>query len=159
MPKISTQTLDFIKKWEGFSSCSYICSAGVWTIGYGTTMYNNGAKVKEGETINEEDATFELYKHIEINCFPVVEEIEKKIKLNENQKTAIISLVYNIGATAFNSSKCKKYIIHNDVDGACKNWDWIKSNGKILNGLIKRRNEEIELMYGIKGFWKLLNDK
>lgn len=159
MSTVSIQTLDFIKKWEGFRSCSYKCSAGLWTIGYGTTIYSNGEQVKEGETINEEDATFEEYKHIEENCLPVVEEIEKKIKLNENQKTAIISLVYNIGAPAFNRSKCKKCIIANDVTGACKNWDWKRSNGKILNGLVERRNAEIELMYGIKGFWKLLNDK
>jgi len=159
MSTISMQTLEFIKKWEGFRSHAYKCSSGKWTIGYGTTIYNNGIKVKDGDTINEEDALFELYKYIEKNCLPVVEEIEKKIKLNENQKTAIMSLVYNIGADAFNRSKCKECIIKNDVVNACKNWDWKRANGKILNGLVKRRNEEIEFMYGKKGFWKLLNDK
>ena len=152
MSTISMQTLDFIKKWEGFRSHSYKDLSGIWTIGYGTTMYNNGVKVKEGDTINEEDALFELYKYIEKNCLPVIEDIEKKIKLNENQKTAITSLVYNIGVDAFNRSKCKECIIKNDVVNACKNWNWIRANGKIVNGLIKRRNEEIELMYEKKGF-------
>lgn len=160
MSKITIQTLDFIKKWEGFCSHSYKCPAGLWTIGYGTTIYHNGVKVKEGDKINEEDALFEIYKYIEKHCLPVVEELEQKgVKLNENQRTAIMSLVYNIGAPAFNRSTCKKCIISGNVNGACKNWDWKRANGKILNSLIKRRNEEIELMYGIKGFWKLLNDK
>ena len=155
MSKISIQTLDFIKKLEGFCSHSYKCPAGVWTIGYGTTIYSNGVKVKDGDKINEEDALFELYKYIEKHCLPVVEDLEKQgVKLNENQRTAIMSLVYNIGAPAFNRSKCKECIIKNNVVGACKNWDWKRSNGVVLNGLIKRRNEEIELMYGIKGFWK-----
>ena len=154
MSKISMQTLEFIKKWEGFHSHSYKCPAGLWTIGYGTTYYSDGKKVKEGEVINQEDALFELYKYLEKYCYPVIEDIEKQgVKLNENQKTAIMSLVYNIGVYAFNKSTCKKCIISGNVVGACKNWDWKRSNGKILNGLIKRRNKEIELMYGIKEFW------
>lgn len=160
MSTISKQTLDFIKKWEGFRATAYKCPGDVLTIGYGTTIYANAIKVKEGDKINEEDAEFELYKYIEKNCLPVVEDLEKQgVKLNENQKTAITSLVYNIGVDAFNRSKCKECIIKNDVVNACKNWDWKRANGKILNGLIKRRNAEIELMYGIKGFWKLFNDK
>ena len=152
---IPKQAVEFIKKYEGFRANAYQCPAGIWTIGYGTTFYPDGKKVEEGDVINIEDATFCLYDFIKKYCLQQVEDIEKVIgKLNDNQKTAIISLVYNIGSCAFEKSKCKKFILKNDIENACKNWDWIKANGKILNNLIKRRNEEIELFYGIRNYWK-----
>ena len=152
---IPKQAVEFIKKYEGFRANAYQCPAGIWTIGYGTTFYPDGKKVEEGDVINIEDATFCLYDFIKKYCLQQVEDIEKVIgKLNDNQKTAIISLVYNIGSCAFEKSKCKKFILKNDIENACKNWDWIKANGKILNNLIKRRNEEIKLFYGIRNYWK-----
>lgn len=152
---IPKQAVEFIKKYEGFRANAYRCPAGIWTIGYGTTFYPDGKKVEEGDVINIEDATFCLYDFIKKYCLQQVEDIEKVIgKLNDNQKTSIISLVYNIGSCAFEKSKCKKFILKNDIENACKNWDWIKANGKILNNLIKRRNEEIKLFYGIRNYWK-----
>ena len=152
---IPKQAVEFIKKYEGFRANAYRCPAGIWTIGYGTTFYPDGKKVEEGDVINTEDAIFCLYDFIKKYCLKQVEDIEKVIgKLNDNQKTSIISLVYNIGSCAFEKSKCKKFILKNDIENACKNWDWIKANGKILNNLIKRRNEEIKLFYGIRNYWK-----
>lgn len=78
------------------------------------------------------------------NCMSEINDIEKQLgKLSQNQVCALASLIYNIGSTSFARSKCKKCIISGNITGACKNWDWFKSNGKILNGLIKRRNLEI----------------
>ena len=47
---------ELIKKWEGLSLKAYKCPAGVWTIGYGTTFYPDGSKVKEGDTCTKEEA-------------------------------------------------------------------------------------------------------
>ena len=47
---------ELIKEFEGFRSQAYQCPAGQWTIGYGSTTYEDGTKVKEGDTINEADA-------------------------------------------------------------------------------------------------------
>jgi len=43
--KIDTVGLDLIKKFEGFSSKPYLCPAGIPTIGYGNTYYEDGTKV------------------------------------------------------------------------------------------------------------------
>ena len=42
---------DIIKEFEGFRSQAYKCSAGKWTIGYGSTLYEDGTPVKQGDTI------------------------------------------------------------------------------------------------------------
>ena len=44
--RISEKGLNLIKKYEGFSSKPYMCPANVPTIGYGSTYYPNGTKVK-----------------------------------------------------------------------------------------------------------------
>ena len=44
---------NIIKEFEGFRNYSYQCSAGVWTIGWGSTMYTDGLPVIEGEYIEE----------------------------------------------------------------------------------------------------------
>ena len=46
---------DLIKKYEGFRSTAYLCPAGIWTIGYGTTLIN-GKPVAKGMTISKDRA-------------------------------------------------------------------------------------------------------
>lgn len=130
-----------IKKYERLRLKAYKCPAGVWTIGYGTTFYPSGEKVKDGDTCTKEEADGLLLWY----C-------TTKIKLpkgvfNENQKEALYSLLYNIGQIAFDKSKCKKAIEAEDWQTAYDNWDWIKANGKVLKGLVNRRNEEKELFF------------
>ena len=48
--------IDLIKKYEGFRSQAYKCPAGIWTVGYGSTVYADGSKVKKGDTISEQTA-------------------------------------------------------------------------------------------------------
>jgi len=151
---IPQEALEIVKFYEGFRANAYKCQAGIWTIGYGTTRYSNGNFVKEGDKINKYDAELELYKYIERECMPQIYDIENKInkKLSTNQICSLVLLIYNVGAFSFKNSKCKKYIINNDCNNACKQWDWGVKQG--LKGLITRRNKEIELFYGIKDFWK-----
>lgn len=130
-----------IKKYEGFSNTAYKCPAGVWTIGYGSTYYQDGTKVKKGDiiTVKEAENLLAWYCLNEI-ALP-------KGTFNPKQKMALFSLIYNIGQRAFDKSKCKNAIENEDWITAYKNWDWIKANGKILKGLVNRRNEEKDLFF------------
>ena len=47
---------ELLKEFEGFRKEAYQCSAGVWTIGYGTTIYPDGSRVKQGDKIDERTA-------------------------------------------------------------------------------------------------------
>lgn len=129
--------IELIKKYEGLRLTAYRCPAGVWTIGYGTTIYPNGQKVKEGDTCTRAEAEAYLLNYI-----------KKNIKLpdclkTESQKAAVASLIYNVGQPAFDKSKLKLAIIALDYQKIIQNWDWVKAGGKQLKGLAKRRAEEL----------------
>lgn len=133
-----------IKKYEGFSSKPYLCPAGVATIGYGTTRYPDGTKVSMvDEPITEEQATAYLNSYVINTILPYLKDLD----LTDNQRTALVSLIYNIGWGAFAKSKCYKAIKAKDWGTAYKEWDWITGGGKVLNGLIKRREEERYLFF------------
>ena len=80
-----------IKKYEGCKLEAYKCPAGVWTIGWGTTFYPDGSRVKKGDKITQQQADNILQWY----C---VENIRlPKGQFTVNQKTALYSLIYNIG--------------------------------------------------------------
>lgn len=132
-----------IKKYEGLSLKAYKCPAGVWTIGYGTTVYPDGTKVKEGDVITKEKADALLLDYVINQINPYI----RDLVLSENQREALTSLIYNIGWSAFAKSKCYKAIKSGDFCSAYVEWEWIKGGGKVLPGLIKRRAEEKYLFF------------
>ena len=131
---------ELIKKYEGCRLTAYKCPAGIWTIGYGTTVYPNGQPVKRGDkcTQAEADSLLEWY---------VKNKIQLPSGINKNQAMALQSLIYNIGQGAFDRSSLKKAIIAKDWKAVWKNWDWVTGGGKFLNGLAKRRAEELMLFF------------
>lgn len=132
-----------IKKYEGFSAEAYKCPAGVWTIGYGNTTWKDGTPVKQGDTITKKQAEDLLNHYIIHNIRPKIADL----RLTDYQYEALESLIYNIGWTAFSKSKCYKAIKARDWATAIKNWDWYSASRKPLNGLIKRRAEEIGMFF------------
>lgn len=142
--KVSNKGLDLIMKYEGFRSKAYLCPAKVWTIGYGTTKYANGTKVKAGDVISKETAKQLLFKQVEQHASTIPTYV--KVELNQNQFDALASFQYNLGKHILKGSKLLKLI--ND-----KKWTeaaeimklYNKAGGKVLMGLVKRRNDEASL--------------
>lgn len=125
-----------IKKWETFRADAYLCPAGKWTIGYGTTIMN-GVPVCAGMTITEERAEQLLDEWVDKEVMPYITDLGLKGK----QLEAVISLVYNVGGPAFKKSKLRQAIINKDFVNIAKEWDF-GFNSK-LKGLVKRRVEEL----------------
>ena len=162
--RIPNQAIDMIKKYEGFSNKPYVCSAGQWTIGYGTSYYvQDGRAVTEKDPpISEGEAFYQLHATCARKCAHIIEDFQEMCgrKFNDNELTALYSLLYNIrNANGFCKTKCAAAIARGDNKEAIRQWDWFheKKNGQsvILSGLIKRRNEEIELFFGVKNYWKI----
>ena len=147
--KISKQGLDLIKGFEKFMPKPYIDAVGIWTIGYGNTYYLDGQKVTmQDSPITEVQATILLETIFEKDFAKFIPQ-----DVNQNQYDAMASLIYNIGAGAFNGSTLRKKVIANPNDASIEQefWKWNKGrkNGQLveLRGLTIRRKKESELYF------------
>ena len=81
-----------------------------------------------------------------------------KVSLNQNQYDALVSFVYNVGPANFRSSTLLHKLNDCDYGRAAKEFShWTKSGGKVLPGLVKRRNDEKSLFEAPPiGDWELV---
>lgn len=142
-----------IQKWESFISKPYLCPAGKWTIGFGSTRYSNGTKVTEHDKpIDQSFAGILLVGSMR----RVREDLEPCLTRTPtiHQGAAFIILAYNIGVGAHDGIKgdladstlLAKFNA-GDIESAAEHfldWVWIHKDGKPekLQGLINRRMEE-----------------
>ena len=143
--QIGKNCIDLIKKFEGLKLESYKCPAGLWTIGYGNTQWENGFRVLENQVIDIQRA--EKLLMFWVNKY--AERID--LKVNQNQFDALVSFAYNVGITNFNNSTLKKKVIANPNDATIRDefMKWVSSRGKQLPGLVKRRKAEANLYFKI----------
>lgn len=133
--------LKLIAQFEGCYLQAYLCPANVWTIGIGTTIYPNGVKVKKGDKCTLEQA-HEYLAHDMIEFEKTVND-SVKVPLSQNQFDALVSLTYNIGSAAFKNSTLLKKLNAKDFTGAADQFlVWNKGGGKVLKGLVRRREAE-----------------
>jgi lysozyme len=135
--------LPFIKKFERFRANAYRDSVNIATVGYGSTFLATGVPVKMTDTIMEPDALKLLFKSVEILSNRIEKHSVAFASLNNHQKAACLSLAYNVGVTAFLQSTLLKKIESGDLPGASLQFGrWNKAGGKVLVGLVSRREEE-----------------
>ena len=97
---LNQATIDLVKEFEGLRTTAYKDSAGIWTIGYGTTARAGvGIEPVEGMEITEAEAEYYLQKGLEKFSTEITGAITQPI--NENEFGAFVSLAYNIGSGAF----------------------------------------------------------
>ena len=138
--------LSLIKKFEGCELEAYQCSAGVWTIGYGHTK-----GVAPGDSISQEEAEQMLVDELHEYESYVNEYVT--VALSQNQFDALVSWVYNLGPANLKASTMLKVLNsgeYEDVPAQMKRWN--KAGGKVLEGLIRRREAEACLYQGKKWF-------
>ena len=140
--KTSAEGLALIKKFEGLELEAYKCAAGVLTIGYGHT-----AGVQEGDVWSEAQANEQL----EIDMEEYAGYINDLVScpLSQNQFDALVSWVYNLGPANLKASTLLKKLNagdYADVPHQIKRWN--KAGGKVLEGLIRRREAEALLFEG-----------
>lgn len=96
---VSQKGIDLIKGFEGLELEAYSDEAGVWTIGYGTTKYENGKPVKAGDKIPLFRAEQLITFYVK-NMEPRLNALFGSLSLTQNQFDALASLAYNIGVRA-----------------------------------------------------------
>lgn len=142
--RTSQQGIDLIKEFEGFSERVYLCPSGVNTIGYGHTQ-----GVQIGDTCTREQAEEYLKDDLREAEEAVLALVN--VPLSQNQFDALVSLVYNIGSGHFYGSTIRRVINCKvaDKEEYRRAWMmWVKSKGKRLKGLVRRREAEYKLFSG-----------
>lgn len=139
---ISDRGIALIREFEGLSLEAYpdpATGGEPYTIGVGTT-----GGVKLGDTCTEEQAVEWLRDdctHAETAIDELVE-----VELTQNQRDALISLIYNIGVGNFKNSTLLKLLnAGNFISAANQFGRWNKAAGKVMAGLTRRREAEMAL--------------
>jgi len=133
---------------EGLKTQAYWDSTGkVWTIGKGSTTHPDGTPVRRGDTISPDQADTYMHHYVTKVLTPKLEKIPTWSKMNNNQRSALISFGYNVGPNFYGSKgfeTISKALSSEEglsgVPQALKLYN--KSGGKVLRGLVTRREAE-----------------
>ncbi|ENV08995.1 MULTISPECIES: lysozyme [Acinetobacter] len=142
--KTSSVGINLITSFEDLVLTAYDDGVGVWTIGFGTTVFPNGVKVKRGDTCTKAQA-MTFFQH-DLQRFEAAVNSVVKVPVSQNQFDALVSLTYNIGETAFKKSTLLAKLNKGDFIGAADQFKvWNIGGGKVMKGLERRRAAERNL--------------
>ena len=164
--KIGKEGIELIKKWESLHDGDLkiiglqpkMCPAGYWTEGYGNVILDKNGKMLKGiankelayslTTVKTEtEASEQLRKNIDQDYGLFVDSLE--LNINQYQFDALCSFAYNCGKNALKTStllkRVRKEMSEPDIRAAFLMWN--KAGGKVLKGLVNRRNAECDLFF------------
>jgi lysozyme len=153
--KLNEKGINLLHKFEGCELTAYECPASkigktkFFTIGWGSTRYEDGSPVQKGDVITQEraDSLFELIaEHFARGVRKRV-----KSKINDNQFNALVSFAYNVGLGNLDRSTLLKKVNLNPNDPSigAEFLRWNRAKGVVLNGLTRRRKAEAELYFDL----------
>ena len=163
--KLSKAGEDLMHKYEGFRSRPYLCPAHIWTIGYGHVLYQEQIKLPvvrvEGYTgmirkeypLKPEDNRVwtkteidELFRTDVGNFERGVLRLVPSVVGRQGSFDALVSISYNFGLGNLQRSTIRMRANRGDWEGAADAFRvWTKGGGKVLPGLVKRREAERSL--------------
>ena len=132
---------------EGYRGQAYKDSVGVPTVGFGSTVHENGASVQPGDKTTPERALLKMNTHLD-RTQKAMRACLGDVPLYPHEWDAYVSLAYNIGEHAFCRSTLAKHLQKTPPDYAAACGEilrWDKAGGKALKGLSKRREAEYRL--------------
>src|SRR5690606_12458417 len=129
---------------EGYSSYSYICPAGVPTIGWGHAL-------REGERIGEplDKAAAEQLLHEDVAQAQDAVARLVTVPLQVWERAALVSFTFNLGAGALQRSTLRRRLNRGEYDAVPQEMRrWVFAGGRKLPGLVRRREAEARLWNG-----------
>ena len=139
MKSVSITGLVLIKNFEGLRLSAYKCPAGVPTIGYGHTK-----NVKMGDVITLDQANLYLLQDLKGSIF-CVNEYDKIYNFTQNEFDALVSFTFNCGKG--NLTKLTGKGTRSKALIGQKILAYNKAGGRVLNGLVRRRQAEHDLYF------------
>ena len=157
---ISDKAIEMIKHHEGVRQLPYRCPALLWTVGVGHVIDPNHIKVPleqrkqlaipEGwdRKLTMEEVNAILQKDLESIVRGVLR-LCPNTAANQGHLDALTSFSFNVGLGNLQKSTIRMKYNRGDYEGAAEGFlDWTKAGGKVLPGLVKRRNDERALFLG-----------
>lgn len=142
--RINQEGLDLIKSFEGLRLKAYQDGGGVWTIGYGHTR-----DVMKGDTLSKAQAEALFLKEIQDQEQALSRLLgDNGIMVNENEFSALLSFIYNLGTLALAHSTLFKLLVNKaqpKPEVAKQFLRWNHDNGVVVPGLTRRREAEAAL--------------
>lgn len=147
---IPEAAIELVKRFEGFHrvpkqdphrAYPYICPAGYWTIGYGHLCEPNHPPITEweGEDYLTQDLQTALAATLRY-CPVLAMESEERL-------AAIVDFTFNLGAGRLQTSTLRRRINQRDWNASATELQrWINGGGRVLPGLVVRRQAEAALM-------------
>lgn len=151
--KVSDKVIKMIKHHEGVRTKPYQCPALLWTVGVGHVIdpMHGRLKIEDRKNLPIPDGWNRTLPMEE------VDEILKKdlarfeqgvarlcpVELTQGQFDALVSFSFNVGLGNLQKSTIRMKVNRGDMEGAAEAFlDWTKAGGKVLKGLVNRRNDE-----------------
>lgn len=131
------ELVEKVKEFEGFRNTAYRCPAGVLTIGYGRTE-----NVEPNEVTNVSRETIWLKGRLLDDMSYVIYKMQK-YNLSDNEIYALTDFVFNLGRKRLDTLTVNYTRTKNEIKEAILLYN--KANGKVLQGLVKRREWEYSL--------------
>ncbi len=139
--------LALMRRFEGFYSKPYLCPAGVPTIGYGATYYEDGTRVTLMDAPIDRARAEALLLWVVGHVY-----LPQTIKLctgvdTPERMAALIDFAYNLGGTALKNSTLRKKVNAGEWSAVPDEFlKWNKAGGRVLRGLTIRRQAEAALV-------------
>jgi lysozyme len=137
------------RQFEGLYLRPYLCPAAVWTIGYGATRYENGRPVLPSDPpITRARAEALLQHDLRTVRLPAV--LKLCSRLDTPGRTAgVLDFAFNCGNAALAGSTLRKRINAGDWAAVpAELRKWVRGGGRVLPGLVRRRDAEIRVIGG-----------
>jgi lysozyme len=164
--KTSDAGLHLMHKFEGFSNRPYLCPAHIWSVGWGTVLYQQQIRLPmvrvegkdvpmirkemplkpEDNRVWSKEELVTIFKNDLATFERAVLRLVPGVSGHQGRFDALVCLAYNIGSGAIQRSTIRMKANRGDWEGAAEAFRvWVKGGGKVLPGLVKRREAEIAL--------------
>ena len=151
--KISARGIQLIKHWEGVRYRPYICSARLHTIGVGHVLYPDQGRLPLDQRdafplAPEDNRTFSKAEvdgtlSADLVRFEVGVARLFHMVLTQGQNDALVSFSFNLGLGGVQRSTLRSKVLRGEIEEAADEFlKFTRGGGKILPGLVKRRNDE-----------------
>ena len=141
--KVSKEAIHLIKHHEGVRNKPYQCPAKLWTVGIGHLIGNGKTLPPEWNRTFTNEEIDGILKH-DLKRFELgVSKMLPNVPLRQHEFDALVSFCFNLGLGCFQRSTIRQALLRGDKRAAMESLvKYCKAGGKVLRGLVTRRNDE-----------------